>query len=243
CTFTGSSGTCAFASNTKAASSLVVFTGATATTTVSSVTDTQSLTYVQIVGSDVGTVGDAEAWWACHPSTAAADTITVNYGVSVTSTIILYELHGRPTGTGCAPSSSTGSSASASSAAVTSYTPTANAFIIGALNSNCQVACTITAGSGYSKDKDIAINAVNDFTTEYFWNVATADTTPYTFSLASAYNEISVAFYDLIWTNNTLADSATAAESILRTPIPSVQDSISLSDAKVRTFIPVIADS
>ena len=52
----------------------------------------------------------------------------------------------------------TGSSASSSTAAVGSYTPRANAFIIGALDSSCQVACTITAGSGYSLDFNVAID-------------------------------------------------------------------------------------
>src|SRR5205823_4825418 len=97
CTGTGSSINCAFAANTKAASTILVLVGSTATTTINAPTDTQGLTYTQIVGSDVGTVGDDEAWVSCHPSTAAADTITVSAGISITMAVFLYEIHGRPT--------------------------------------------------------------------------------------------------------------------------------------------------
>src|SRR5438445_7438946 len=189
CTFTGSSGSCAFTCNTLANDAVLVIAGDIVATAVSTVTDTQLLTYSQIVAEDAGTIGDIEGWCAA-PTSAAADTITVSYGVSVTATIILYELS-TPR---CDPLTSTGTGTVTTSASVSSYTPTANAFVIGGVDSTCQVACTVTAGSGYSLDKTVNTGATNTVTTEYFWNIKIAETTPFTFSANSNYNEISMAF-------------------------------------------------
>ena len=199
CTFTGTSGTCAFASNTAAGSTIVVVASATSGTTVSMVTDSQNLIYSsKIVGKSVAGAGDAEMWWACAASSAAADTLTVAYGSSVTTSIHLYEL----SKTSClAPATSTGSGSGATSATVSSYTPTAYppAFlIIGEADSTCGSGCTVSGGSSYTvpTNGNTAINSGNEATTEYITNLGTSETTTFSFSSSSSYNEISVAFAD-----------------------------------------------
>jgi hypothetical protein len=244
CTGTGSVGTCNFDANTLAGDTSVVVVGDIVSTAVSTVVDTQSLTYTLIVAKDVGSTGDTEGWWACDTLTAAADSVNATFSVSVTWAIVLYEL--TPT-TGCVVSSSTGSGGPGTTSAVGSYTPANPSLVIGGLNAVCTTSCAYSAGSGYSKDQSIALNTLSKLTTESKQNLGTAETTPLSSLSTFTYNEISMAFTFTTSITTTLSFSPSITLSPTFNPSISISRtaSISLSGSMAPTiginFAPTIA--
>jgi hypothetical protein len=239
CTGTGSTGTCAFGSNTASGDTSLVLAFDTVSTAVSSVSDSQSLGYAFIVKEDSGTIGDAEGWMACQTLTAAADTITTHYGISVTWAIILYEL----SPTDCAPSSSTGTGTAQTSAAVGSYTPINPSLVIGGLASTIGLGFTCAAGTGYTKDQAIAPTTVTTDCAEHITNLGTGETTPWTF-VSSSYNEISMAFQTsatMVAITETASATASISPSIQALNVHKVAGTVSITAAVGKAGVKLVA--
>ena len=236
CTGTGSTGTCAYTSNTAAGDTSLVLAFDTVSTAVSSVTDSQSLSYQFIVSEDSGVIGDAEGWYACSTLTAAADTVTTHYSVSVTWAIILYEL----SATDCAVSSSTGTGAGSTAPTVTAYVPQNPSLVIGGLASTIAVGGSCTGGASYTVDQSISPTVLTTDCSEHITNLGTSETTPFV-TPSTSYNEVSMGFQSAgaaITTTESFSPSISLSESFAQTAAITNSPSISLSGSMVQTVQP-----
>src|SRR3989475_1653049 len=216
CTFTSlSSPTCTFASNVPINDvSVVGVETSINTNTITSVTDSASNTYNLVTSFAVLSAVGLNAVYCSNVGSAGTLVVTVNFGAASTGVIILYDLaNAAASCAGTGSDDSVGSNALSSSPSVGSYTPSQTGFEIGFLNSGCNVACTVSAGGGYTKDNDVAITAALKATSESIANSATATTTPFSLSASSAWSEISVTFVIAAETTVTLPLTCTMSNS------------------------------
>ena len=129
-------------------------------------------------------------WYATAASTGA-DTITATFSSVVTGSVSIHEIAGYST---AGTLSSTGSSSGGStSASVGSFTPIANSFVVGNVESGSS-STTFTAGSGYALSG--ACNSVNGCG-EYQTGVGSATTTPFTLSASTTWVDVAMSFAPL----------------------------------------------
>ena len=187
-TTAATSGTCAFASFVPVGDivGVGVVTSSSADT-VSTVTDSGSNTYAKAVSEASQSASDVELWKSCV-TTAGTLTVTVTVSASTTFDIILYDVSNSYCRTML---SSTGTSSGSTSASVASYSPPVNSIVIGVMGSACTSTCTVTAGSGYTLDNNAAVGSTQA-SSESKLEAASSETTPFSMSTSSAWNEVSM---------------------------------------------------
>src|SRR5713226_9027159 len=173
----------------------------------SSVTDTRGDTFTLGVSNSV-TAGSTTYYsyiWYATAASSWADTITASFSFSVTGSVSVYEISGAST---TSPSTSTGSSSAGSTAvSVTSFTPSANSFVIGNAETSSSTS-TFTAGSGYTSVLTGAGGCDPTHSaqgcSEYQTGVGSATTVPFTLGVSASWVESAISFrvktyYSSIW--------------------------------------------
>src|SRR2546425_274661 len=153
-------------------------------------------------------------WYATAVS-SGADTITASFSSSVTGSVSVYEISGAST---TSPSTSTGSSSTGSTApAVTSFTPSANSFVIGNAETSSSTS-SFTAGSGFTLSGTCSsVYGCGEYRT----GVGSATTVPFTLGVSAPWVESAISFtpntyYSYIWYATAVssgADTITASFS------------------------------
>lgn len=184
CTFASSSApTCALLVNPEAGDSMLIGVETqSSSTTVSSITDTQSLTYALQVQKNTQAVSDTEWWLACGTATAAAMTVTVHLSGSGTGEVFAIAMHP----SFCTVTTST-ASASSTTPSVASFTPTSPSICLGLVGESSVTPVSITAGTGYNAGQ---ITAPAGY--EYGTNYGTAETLPFTLGGIVGWNEAGI---------------------------------------------------
>src|SRR5207249_1385998 len=126
-------------------------------------------------------------WYATAVS-SGADTITASFSSSVTGSVSVYEISGAST---TSPSTSTGSSSTGSTApAVTSFTPSANSFVIGNAETSSSTS-SFTAGSGFTLSGTCSsVYGCGEYQT----GVGFATTVPFTLGVSASWVESAISF-------------------------------------------------
>src|SRR2546428_374718 len=206
------------------------FGSVTVANTLPSVADTLGDPFTLGVSNSVGSgsyIYYSYIWYGAAGS-SAADTITATFPSSATASVSIYELRGAIT-QGLA--TSTGSSSSASTAlAVTSFTPSANSFVIG----NAETASSsssFTAGSGYTLSGTCS-SAYG--CGEYQTGVSSTMGVPFTLGVSATWVESAISFtpsnvvyYSYIWyatAGSSGPDTITASFSSAGTGSVSIYD-------------------
>ncbi len=171
----------------------VVVMSSVSTSTVTSIADSLLTSYAKSTAEASVAGGDVETWYA-HLASSGANTITVNLKAAAASDIMVYEMQNVKN---AAPTSkiSTGTSLSP---AVASYVPSVGSIVISGLSTACRTACSVSAGLGYtissSPSGNLALGATLEGVSEYRPVAAASETTPYSLTTSSAWNEISSSF-------------------------------------------------
>src|SRR3989449_503039 len=155
--------------------------------------------------------------WYAKAGSSGADTITATFSSSVTGSVSVYEISGAST---TSPSTSTGSSSTGSTApAVTSFTPSANSFVIGNAETSSSTS-SFTAGSGFTLSGTCSsVYGCGEYQT----GVSSATTVPFTLGVSAPWVESAISFtpptavyYSYIWYATAVssgADTITASFS------------------------------
>src|SRR2546422_4685317 len=147
-----------------------------------------------------GTVVHYSYIWYATAVSSGADTITASFSSSVTGSVSVYEISGAST---TSPSTSTGSSSTGSTApAVTSFTPSANSFVIGNAETSSSTS-SFTAGSGFTLSGTCSsVYGCGEYPT----GVGSATTVPFTLGVSAPWAESAISFtpptavyYSYIW--------------------------------------------
>src|SRR3989449_874446 len=176
--------------------------------------------------------------WYAKAGSSGADTITATFSSSVTGSVSVYEISGAST---TSPSTSTGSSSTGSTAvSVTSFTPSANSFVIGNAETSSSTS-SFTAGSGFTLSGTCSsVYGCGESQT----GVGSATTVPFTLGVSAPWVESAISFapstyYSYIWyatAGSSGADTITASFS------SSVTGSVSVYEISVNAN-PSIASS
>src|SRR5438128_1447585 len=178
-------------------------------------------------------------WYATAVS-SGADTITASFSSSVTGSVSVYEISGAST---TSPSTSTGSSSTGSTAvSVTSFTPSANSFVIGNAETSSSTS-SFTAGSGYTLSGTCAsVYGCGEYQT----GVSSATTVPFTLGVSAPWVESAISFtpgtavyYSYIWYATAVSSGA---DTITASFSSSVTGSVSIYEISVNAN-PSIASS
>ncbi len=171
----------------------VVVMSSVSTSTVNSITDSLLTGYAKSTSEASVAGGDVEMWYA-HLASSGADTITVNLKAAAASDIMVYEMQNVKN---AAPTSKIGTGTSLL-AAVASYAPTVGSIVVSGLSTGCVSACSVSAGSGYtissSPSGNLALGATLEGVSEFRPVAAATETTPYSLTASSPWNEISTSF-------------------------------------------------
>jgi hypothetical protein len=183
--------------------------------------------------------------WYATAANSGADTITAAFSSAVAGTISIYELTGYSTSGAL---SATGSNAGSTTASVGSFTPSANSFVVGNVET-ASSATKYTAGAGYATvaagaSGCDASNAAQGCS-EYETGLGAATTTPVTLSASTAWAEAAMSFaptvpityYSYVWYATA---GSSGADTITATFSQSVAGSVSLYEINgVSTTSPV----